>query len=137
MTRFMVANSQAFGPTRSVRGAFGVEFEVRTAGLYGCGWTHCFCSEVASAVSRCDSYLRDGRRSASIGWRKDRRQVGLSVTLRGITDVHGLATLSGCGSATGLRLTASLVGYVPATAAVALQDTADIEITLSKRMVVQ
>src|SRR5271154_2094523 len=61
---------------------FWVEFEVRTAGLYVCGWTHCFCSEVVGAVGGCDSHHRDGRRSASIGGGKDRRQVRLSITLR-------------------------------------------------------
>jgi hypothetical protein len=60
-----------------------------------------------------------------------------TLLCKAITDAHGLATLSGCGSAAGLRLMASLVGYFPATAGVPLQDRPVIDISLSKKILVQ
>jgi hypothetical protein len=60
-----------------------------------------------------------------------------ALLCKAITDVHGLATLSGRGSAAGLRLIASLVGYFPAAAGVPLQDRPVIEITLSKKILLQ
>ena len=60
-----------------------------------------------------------------------------TLLCKAITDAHGLATLSGCGSGAGLRLMASLVGYFPATAGVPLQDRPVIDISLSKKILVQ
>jgi hypothetical protein len=57
---------------------------------------------------------------------------GSTLLCKAVTDVHGLATLSDCGSAAGLRLTANLEGYVPTTTSVRLQDRPAIEITLSR-----
>ncbi len=62
---------------------------------------------------------------------------GSDLRCKAITDAKGLATLSDCGPAAGLRLTASLAGYIPATADVPPQDRAAIEITLSKTIHVQ
>jgi hypothetical protein len=62
---------------------------------------------------------------------------GSTLLCKALTDVHGLATLSDCGSAAGLHLTANLEGYVPATTSVPLQDRPAIEITLSRKTVVQ
>ena len=62
---------------------------------------------------------------------------GSTLLCKAVTDVHGLATLSDCGSAAGLRLTANLEGYVPTTTSVRLQDRPAIEITLSRKAVVQ
>jgi hypothetical protein len=62
---------------------------------------------------------------------------GSTLLCKALTDVHGLATLSDCGSATELRLTANLEGYVPATTSVPLQDRPAIEITLSRKTVVK
>jgi hypothetical protein len=56
---------------------------------------------------------------------------------KAVTDAKGLATLSDCGPAAGLRLTANLAGYIPATTDVSRQDRAAIEITLSKTILVQ
>jgi hypothetical protein len=60
-----------------------------------------------------------------------------SALCKAVTDVHGLATLSDCGAAAGLRLTANLAGYIPANTVVPLQDGAAIEILLSKKILVQ
>jgi hypothetical protein len=133
----MVANSHAFGPTRSVRGAFG--WSLRFA-LLVCTVLGGLITSVPKLLAQSAAVIRitvmDGDRHPLASVKIEGRS-GSALLCAATTDVHGLATLTGCGSATGLRLTASLVGYVPATTGVSLRDTADIEITLSKRMVVQ
>ena len=137
MTRFMVANSQAFGLTRCVRDASG--WSLRFA-LLVCAVVSGFIASVPqlsaqSAVVILVSVM-DGDRHPLAAVKIEGRSDS-ALLCEAITDVHGLAKLSGCGSAAGLRLTASLEGYFPATTGLASQDTANIEITLSKRIVVQ
>jgi hypothetical protein len=78
----------------------------------------------------------DGERHRLAGVTIEGRSAS-TLLCKAVTDVHGLATLSDCGSATGLRLTANLEGYVPATTSGSLQDRPAIEITLSRKTVVQ
>jgi hypothetical protein len=139
MTRFRVANSQALGSTRSVRGAFG--WSLRCA-LLLCVVLGEFSASIAglSAQSAAKTVIlisvMDGDRNPLAGVTIEGMS-GSALLCKATTDAHGLATLSDCGSATGLRLTASLGGYVPATTTVPLQDRTAIEITLSKRIVVE
>src|SRR5271154_2094524 len=136
MTRFMVANSQAFGPTRCVRGAFG--WSLRFA-LLVCTFVGGLIASVPKLSAQSAAVIlitvMDGDRHPLAGVKIEGRSDS-ALLCGATTDVHGRSALSGCGSAAGLRLTASLAGYVPATT-VPLQDTANIEITLSKRMVIQ
>ena len=78
----------------------------------------------------------DGDRNPLAGVTIEGRS-GSALLCKAVTDAHGLATLSDCGSAAGLHLTASLADYIPVTTGVPLQDRASIEITLSKRILVQ
>ena len=139
MTRLVVANSQAYGPTRRVRGAFG--WSLRYA-LLVCAGVGGFVASVArsSAQSAATTVIlisvMDSDRHPLAGVTIEGRS-GSALRCKAVTDVHGLATLSDCGSAAGLSLTASLVGYVSAATGVPLQDQAAIEITLSKKMIVQ
>jgi outer membrane receptor for ferrienterochelin and colicin len=80
--------------------------------------------------------VMDGDRNPLAGVTIEGRS-GSAVLCKATTDAHGLATLNDCGSAAGLRLTASLAGYIPATTAVSLQNQGAIEFTLSKRIVVE
>ncbi len=62
---------------------------------------------------------------------------GSVMLCKTVTDAHGLATLSDCGSTPGLRLTVSLAGYIPADTGVPLQDRPAIEVMLSKTILVK
>jgi hypothetical protein len=138
MTRLVVANSQAYGPTRRVRGAFG--WSLRYALLVCTVVGGFLASPRALAQSAATTVIlisvMDGDRHPLAGVTIEGRS-GSALLCKAVTDVHGLATLSGCGSAAGLSLTASLVGYVSAATSVPLQDRAPIEITLAKRILVQ
>ena len=139
MTRFRVANSQALGSTRSVARAF--KWILRYALLVYAVLGGFFASVPRlSAQSAATTVIlvsvMDDDRHPLAGVKIEGRS-GSSLLCEAITDANGRATLSGCGSAAELRLTASLAGYVPATTGVPLQDRAAIEITLSKKTVVQ
>jgi hypothetical protein len=139
MTRFMVANSRAFSSSPSARGAFG----------WSLGYALLVCTVVGGFLASVPRLLAQsaGKTVILISVMDEDRHPLAGVKIEGsldsalvceaITDVHGLATLSGCGSAASLSLGASLVGYVPATTGVPSQDRPEIEITLSKRVVVQ
>jgi hypothetical protein len=139
MTRLMVTNSQAFGPMRRIRMAF--EWSLRIA-LLVCTVVGGLLASVPglSAQSAAKPVIHlsvmDGDRNPLAGVTIEGRS-GSALLCKAVTDAHGLATLSDCGSVAGLRLTASLVGYLSATTDVPLQDRASIEITLSKKILVQ
>jgi hypothetical protein len=139
MTRFTVANSQAFGRTRSVRETVG--WSLRYA-LLACTVVGGLLASVPALSAQPAATtvilisVMDGDRHPLAGVVIEGRSDS-ALLCKAITDVHGNATLSGCGSAAGLRLTASLAGYIPATTDVPLQDRAAIEITLSRKILVQ
>ena len=138
MTRFRVANSQAFGPTRCVRRVFG--WSLRYALLICTVMVGCLaCVQRSSAQSPAPAVIlisvMDGDRHPLAGVTIEGGRTRLRC--KAVTDAKGLATLSDCGPAAGLRLTASLAGYIPATTDVPPQDRAAIEITLSKTIHVQ
>src|SRR6266481_3266157 len=139
MTRFRVANSQALGSTRSV--ARASRWSLRFA-LLVCAVLGGFFASVPglSAQSAATTVIllsvMDGDRHPLAGVKIEGRS-GSTLRCEAITDANGRATLSGCGSAAELRLTASLAGYAPVTANVPLQNRAAIEITLSRKTVVQ
>src|SRR5277367_3256082 len=124
MTRFLAANSRAFSPARSARRAFG--WRLRYA-LLVCTVVGVFLASVPglSAQSAAKTVIvisvMDGDRHPLVGVTIEGRSDS-ALLCEAITDVHGLATLSDCGSAAGLRLIASLAGYVSATTSSPLQD---------------
>src|SRR5258705_6433351 len=139
MTRLVVTNSQAFGPTRRVRVAFG--WSLKCALLVGAVLGGFFASVPklpAQSATKTGILISvtDGNRNPLAGVTIE-GSLGSALLCRATTDAHGLATLSDCGSAAGLRVTASLVGYDSATTEVPSQDRAGIEIILSKKTVVQ
>ena len=136
MTRFMVANSQAFGTKRCIHGALGwcLKFALVCTVVGGLIASVPKLSAQSAAVILIS--VMDSDRHPLSGVKIEGKSDS-ALLCEAITDVHGLAKLTGCGSAAGLQLTASLEGYFPATTGLASQDTASIEITLAKRMVVQ
>ena len=136
MTRFMVANSQAFGTKRCIHGALGwcLKFALVCTVVGGLIASVPKLSAQSAAVILIS--VMDSDRHPLSGVKIEGKSDS-AFLCEAITDVHGLAKLTGCGSAAGLQFTASLEGYFPATTGLASQDTANIEITLSKRMVVQ
>ena len=139
MTRFMVSNTRAFGPTPCVRRALARS--VRYV-LLVCTFVSGFLASdpglLAQSAAKPEILISvmDSERHPLAGVMIEAKSDS-PLLCKAITDVHGLATLSGCGSAAGLRLIASLVGYIPATTGVPLQDRPVIEITLSKKILVQ
>jgi hypothetical protein len=136
MTRFRVANSQALPSTRCVRRVFG--WSLRYELLICAVMVGCFASVQRSpAQSPAPAVIlisvMDGDRHPLAGVTIE----GSDLRCKAVTDAKGLATLSDCGPAAGLRVTASLAGYIPATADVPPQDRAALEITLSKTIHVQ
>src|ERR1700733_6416202 len=115
MTRLVVANSQAYGPTRHLRGAFG--WGLRYALLVCAGGGGFLASPTASAQSAATTVIlisvMDSDRHPLAGVTIEGRS-GSALSCKGGTDVHGPATLSDCGSATGLSVIGRLVGYVSA-----------------------
>ncbi len=136
MTRFRVANSQALGSMRSGARAFGwsVRYALLVCAVLG-GFVQRSSAQSAATTVILISVM-DEDRHALAGVTIEGRS-GSALLCKAVTDAHGLATLSDCGPAAGLRLTASLAGYVPVATGVPLQDRASIEITLSKKTVVQ
>jgi len=139
MIRFRVANSRALGSTRSVRRAFGWSLRF---GLLACAALGGFPASVPRLSAQSATKpgilvsVMDGERHPLAGVTIEGRSAS-TLLCKAVTDVHGLAMLSDCGSATGFRLTANLEGYVPATSSGSLQDRPAIEITLSRKTVVQ
>jgi hypothetical protein len=139
MTRFMTANTQAFGPTRYVR--WTLAWSLRYA-LLACTVVSGFLASVprlsaqSAAKPEIQITVMDSDRHPLAGVMIEGRSDS-TLLCKAITDVHGLAILSGCGSAAGLRLIASLVGYLTATTGVPLQDRPVIEITLSRKILVE
>jgi hypothetical protein len=139
MTRFRVANSRALGSTPSVSQA--LEWSLRFAVL-ACMVLGGLLASVPrlSAQSASDPVIRvsvmDRDRAPLAGVTIEGRS-GSALLCKAVTDTHGLATLSDCGSAGGLLLTANLEGYISATTPVLAQDPAAFEITLSKKLLVQ
>jgi hypothetical protein len=139
MTRLRVTNSQALGSTRSVRRALG--WSLRSALLVWaavCGFLASVQRVSAQSAAKPVILISviDGDRHPLPGVTIEGRS-GSALLCKAVTDVRGVATLSDCGSAAGLRLTASLAGYVLATTGVPSQDRSAIEITLSKKILVQ
>jgi len=139
MTRLVVTNSLAFGPTRRVRMAFGwsLKYALLVGAVLG-GFLASVPRLPAQSAAKTVILISvmDGDRNPLAGVMIEGRS-GSALLCKALTDAHGLATLSDCGSAAGIRLTASLVGYVPATTSVPLQDQGAIEFTLSKQIVVE
>ena len=139
MTRFRAANSRAPGSTPSLRHAF--EWSLRFA-LLVCMVLGGLLVSVPrlSAQSASEPVIHisvmDSDRTPLAGVAIEGRS-GSALLCKAVTDIHGLATLSDCGSAAGLLLTANLEGYIPATTPVPAQDQAAFEITLSKKLLVQ
>jgi hypothetical protein len=139
VTQLMVANWQAFGPWRRVRTAYG--WSLRYA-LLVCAAVGGFCVPVQrlSAQSAAPPVIlisvMDGDRNPLAGVTIEGRS-GSALLCKAVTNAQGRATLKGCGSPPDLRLTASLVGYVPATTGVPSQLQAAIEVTLTKKILVQ
>ena len=139
MIRFRVANSRALGSTRSVRPAFGWSLRF---GLLACAVLAVLLASVprsyaqSAAKSGIVVSVMDGEGHPLAGATIEGRS-GSTLLCKAFTDVHGLATLSDCGSTDGLRLTANLAGYFPANTVDPLKDGAPIEITLPKKILVQ
>jgi hypothetical protein len=139
MIRFRVANSQALGSTRSVRRAFGWSLRFALLARVVLGGLFASVPGLSAQSAAKPGILisvMDGDRHPLPGVTIEGRS-GSALLCRAVTDAHGLATLSDCSSAAGLRLTASLAGYIPANTSVPLQDQGAIEITLSKRILVE
>jgi hypothetical protein len=139
MTRFLAANSRAFSPARSARRAFGWRLRdpllvCTVAGIFLASVPGLSAQSAAKAVIVIS--VMDGDRHPLAGVIIEGRSDS-ALLCEAVTDAHGLATLSNCGSAAGLRLIANLPGYVSATTSVPLQDQEAIEITLSKKILVQ
>jgi len=137
MTRFMVANSQGFGPTRCRLRVF--ERSLIFALLVFSVASGFFASTPelsAQSVGEILVTVKDDDQHPLAGVTIEGKSDS-ALICKAVTDVQGLAALSDCGSSAGLRLTASLLGYFPVTTGVPLQDQASIEITLSKRILVQ
>jgi hypothetical protein len=139
MTRFRVANPQELGSTRSVRRAF--RWSLRLA-LLVCTVVGGLLISVPRVLAQSAAKpvilisVMDGEGHPLAGVTIEGRS-GSTLLCKAVTDVHGVAPLSDCGSAGRLRLSANLEGYVPATTSSPLQDQAAIEITLSKKIIVQ
>jgi hypothetical protein len=139
MTRFRVANSQELGSTRSVRRAF--RWSLRLA-LLVCTVVGGLLISVPRVLAQSAAKpvilisVMDGEGHPLAGVTIEGRS-GSTLLCKAVTDVHGVATLIACGSAGGLRLSANLEGYGPATISIPLQDRGAIEITLSKKILVQ
>ena len=139
MTRFRAANSQALGSTRSVRRVlgWGLRFLLLVcAVMVGCLTSVQRSSAQSAATAVILISVMDGDRHPLAGVVIEGRSSS-DLLCNAVTDTKGFATLSDCSSAGGLRLTAKVAGYIPATTDVPLQDRSAIEITLSKTILVQ
>src|ERR1700761_5615284 len=116
MIHFRVANSQALGSTRSVRRAFGrsLRFALLVCTVL-CGLLASVPTSSAQSASEPVIHISvmDSDRNPLAGVTIEGRS-GSALLCKAVTDVHGIATLSDCGSAAGLRFTVNLEGYTPA-----------------------
>src|ERR1700759_662155 len=115
MIRHWVANSQALGSARSARRAVG--WTLRLA-LVVCGVLAGLSASVpklsaqSAAKPRILISVMDSDRHPLAGVTIEGRS-GSTLLCKALTDVHGLATLSDCGSATGVFLSSHLGFSVP------------------------
>jgi hypothetical protein len=139
MIRYQIVNSRAFGLRRFIHEAFGWSLR---CGLLVCSVVGGFFISVpvlsgqSAAKNVVLISVMDANRQPLAGVIIEGRSDS-ALLCKAITDVHGQAALSGCGSSKGLRLIASLAGYISASTNVPLQDREVIEVTLLKTILVQ